>query len=431
MADLNTTAAHSPGPPESRLTTDIGVDLRDLVDHRNFVQGSDTLEQVQHRFASIDANFMAVLDHDRVIGLCSRNEVGMQLGSQYGFALFGRSPVREHLVPGALIVPADRDWTGLLQQVFTRHDEVFNDDVVLVDLTGTLLGLITVPSLIRLQTRLLMQAIDQLRLQRSEISRRNRHMTAELLMAREVQRALQPTDFTDICSRVATNDRSVKIAAHYEPTGLVSGDFFEVLPIGDSTLSIIVADVMGHGVQAALVTAILRALVQEHVVLACDPAALLSAINCSLCAILADIHDPVFVTAFAASLETPTGTLTYSNAGHPFPIVLRASERLAVPVDCSQHLNGGVLGIYHGGVYHNAKTHLQSGDQLLIYTDGLFEVSGPEQEILGQDGLLSLAAANIGRSAESLMNELLKKSRSYSDKNGFSDDVCLLVIELD
>jgi serine phosphatase RsbU (regulator of sigma subunit) len=219
--------------------------------------------------------------------------------------------------------------------------------------------------------------------------------------------------------------------AHYEPTGLVSGDFFEVLPIGDSTLSILLADVMGHGVQAALVTAMLRALIQEHILLARDPAALLSAINRSLCAILADIHDPVFVTAFAASLHTPTGALTYSNAGHPCPILLHASAGHAAHVDCSQHLNGGVLGIHHGGVYHNAKMHLQSRDQLLIYTDGLFEVANAEDEILGQEGLLSLAAANKGKSGEQLMSELLSKARLYSRQQRFSDDVCLLVIELD
>jgi serine phosphatase RsbU (regulator of sigma subunit) len=430
MVDLSRTAARFLAQPAPGSPQELHVDLHELIDHRHFVRGDDHLDQVQHRFAGIGAAYMAVLDEGRVVGLCSRHEIAQQLGSQYGFALFGRSPVRDHLVPNPLIIPDHQDWQILLRQVFARVGESFNDDVVLVDRNGELLGLVTVQSLIRLQTRLLMQAIEQLKRQRAEISRQNRKMTSEMAVARRVQRALQPQDLSSICSKLGSVGHSIRLAAHYEPKGLVSGDFFEVLAIGDSTLSLMIADVMGHGVQAALITSMLRALIQEHSPLAADPAALLAAVNQSLCAILADVQDPVFVSAFAAALHVPSGNLQYASAGHPSPLLLRPADRSARYLECSLSSNGGVLGIDGAWSYQESAVVMQSRDQLLVYTDGLFEVADADGAILGQEGLLEMVGASFRDSGEFMMNDLLGGIRRFSRDRSFTDDICLIALEL-
>ena len=409
-------------------SSEIHVDLSELIVHRHAVQANDHLEQVHHMFQVNDAGYMAVLEGNSVVGLCSRREIAMELGSQYGFALFARHAVREHLVSAPLIVSADDDWQLLLRRVFSRVDDSFSEDVVLTDRSGALLGLITVEALIRLQTRLLTQAVERMRQQRSEIERKNRLMMSELAVAREIQRALQPTDFTNICSQVSGAGHAVRIFAHYEPKDSVSGDFFEVLALSPSTLSVFVADVMGHGVQAALVTAMLRVLVQEHSSLAGDPAALLDAINGSLCAILGDIRDPVFVSAFAAALDVSGSRLLYANAGHPSPLLLRAEG--AAYLDCSETLNGGVLGIRPAGRYRNAKASLNAGDRLLVYTDGLFEIVDAGGTQLGQEGLFAAAVERRMLSGERLVNDLLCHARQHAAERRFTDDVCLVLVEL-
>jgi len=429
--DLGGTAARFLAQPPAEAAHGIQVDLRSLIDHRSMVRADDCLEEVHHRFAASDVGYMAVVDEGRVVGLCARHIIAMRLGSHYGFALFARKPVRDHLVADAMIVPADHDWPELLQQVFSRVGETFNDDVVLTDPAGGLLGLITVQSLMRLQTSLLLRAIDQLKQQRAETERRNRIMTAEIDLAREVQRAMQPRDLAGICAQLSTPQRTIRIVAHYEPAGLVSGDFFEVLSGAGPVLGILVADVMGHGVQAALGTAMLRALIQDHVGLLDDPAALLSAVNRSLCAITADMRDPVFVSAFAAALHVPSGTVTYANAGHPAPILLQKAVRQAGYLMASPVLDGGLLGIRSGETYHNSGLVMAPGDRLAVFTDGLFEVFNSSEDVLGQEGLLSLADAHLDKPGEELLTSLLDGVRGYSQTTRFADDVCLLIVGLE
>src|SRR5690606_296846 len=146
-------------------------------DHRTCVQQNEDLASVQEKFRQTNVSFMAVLDRQRVVGLCARHEIAMRLGSQYGFALFGRTPVRDHLVAQPLSINVKQGWSDVLQRVFLRTGESFNQDVLLVDDRCAFLGLISVQTLVRLQTRLLMQSIVELEQKQDEIGRRNQQLT--------------------------------------------------------------------------------------------------------------------------------------------------------------------------------------------------------------------------------------------------------------
>lgn len=406
------------------------VDWAELVDHRAFAQADETLEQAHQKFRSGNFRYLAVLDGDRALGLCAGRQIGLRLGSQYGFSLFARMPVRNYRLPDPLFIRLGQPVQDVLQQVFSRTGERFNEDVLLVDGKGLFQGLISVQTLVRLQTRLLLHSIRRLREKEEEISRHNRRMTEDLLMAREMQMALLPREPAMSFSGRTSGGGALRILSHYLPLGSVSGDFYEVLALSGTEVSVTIADVMGHGVQAALVTAMMRALIQGHRPLAAAPAEFLTALNRSLCEILEGCRSAVFVSAFTAVADLGDGTLRFANAGHPSPLLLRRGTGSALALDGEARNNGGVLGVDRGAVFHAGRTDLMAGDLVLLFTDGLFEIPGRDGEILGADGLRNLAARLIDQPGDGLAVALVEAARNHSPENRFEDDVCLLGLEI-
>lgn len=426
--------------PLRQMATDLGgplaacemapVDWLTLVDHRGFVQADETLEQVQRRFQQANLRYMAVLEQDWAIGLCAGRQVGLRLGSQYGFALFAKQPIRNCLVPEPLIIRIGQPWAEVLQRVFSRTHDDFNEDALLLDEAGSFHGLISVQTLVRLQTRLLTQSIVCLEKQQAEISRHNRQMTEDLLMAREMQLAMLPRGLPDAPSGVVAGRGAVRVLSHYAPLKLVSGDFFEVLAVSESAVGLLIADVMGHGVQAALVTAMMRALIQDHGRLAADPGAFLTALNRSLTVILEGCQLPTFVSAFALVADVGAKSLSFANAGHHSPILLRPDTGAATALDCEQHHNGGLLGIARDTGYTTGRMDVEAGDRVLLFTDGLFEIQGSQGEILGLPGLAALAASLMARPGEAFVRDLMEAVRNFSPYGQFEDDVCLVSLEV-
>ena len=406
------------------------VDWRELIDHRSVVPADESLVKTHHEFQERGVGYMAVLDGESVLGLCASRQVGMRLGSQYGFALFGKAPIRSCMVPDPLVIRVDQPWSEVLQRVFSRTGERFTEDVILVDGEQRFQGLISVQTLVRLQTRLLMESIAHLEEKQAEIVRRNQQMTDDLLMAREMQMAMLPRELPEVPSGLSPARGAVRVLHHYAPLGLVSGDFFEVLAVSGTALGILIADVMGHGVQAALVTAMMRALIQDHSPLIADPGAFLTALNRSLCNILATCRQPMFVSAFAVVADIATGSLSFANAGHPYPILLSRNSGEATLLDGESEHNGGVLGVSREAAFQAGHRPLEKGDRLLLFTDGLFEIHGGDGEILGIPGLLALAARRIEQPTEDLVGDLVEAVRTFSPTGEFQDDVCLVAVEI-
>src|SRR5215831_18994880 len=168
------------------------VDLRTLLQHDEWVPASASIQDVQKRFTKHSHDFMAVLDGEQVLGLCSREQVGTLLGAQFGFALYARQSIREQLVPSPMIIPENQPIDSVLQEVFSRNEEDFYQDVALVDVEGKFVGLILVVSLVRLQTRFLTDTIERVEWHEHQLRVQNTMMLDELRLAREVQFALLP-----------------------------------------------------------------------------------------------------------------------------------------------------------------------------------------------------------------------------------------------
>jgi serine phosphatase RsbU (regulator of sigma subunit) len=401
--------------------------LRALVGHREFVRADDTLDTVHQRFAGGRHDFFAVLSGRDLLGLCARRDLGTLLGARYGFALYGRARVGDHLTPHTIRAGADDPMTDVLHAVAQRRDEHFFDDVLLVDRHGEFLGLIPVRELVRVQHVLLRVHLAELERRQTEIAERNRRMEEDLRMAREVQTALLPRDLPDCRSE---SGRVLRLAPLFRPADGVSGDFFDVMPSGDGAATLLVCDVMGHGVRSALVTAMVRTLLEELRSQAADPAAVLTRLNASLSRLLERTGDLIFVTAVAIRVDAGARRLTAAHAGHPFPFLRNARHRRVRPLAELAGVAGPALGLVADHVYSSVETGIEEGDRVVLVTDGVLEARDAAGEEFGAERLATALAAGADRPLAAMLGDVVAAAAAHAGSDRFDDDVCLLGCEL-
>ncbi len=176
-----------------------------------------------------------------------------------------------------------------------------------------------------------------------ELAAKNQQMEEELQMARELQVALLPQQFPTIPRGVLPAESALHFLSLYFPTGDVSGDFFSVFPVGEKAAGVLICDVMGHGVRSALVTGMIRGLVEEHSQLAHDSGELLTRINRALTVILKQAGTTMFATCFYVVADIQRSQLRYANAGHPSALHVRrdGAEKLD-----GQDARGPAMGIF-------------------------------------------------------------------------------------
>ena len=266
------------------------------------------------------------------------------------------------------------------------------------------------------------QAEEQLAQFAEELQHRNEILEEELAMARELQLAMLPQRFP---SFFHDGREAVRFSHFFQPSTTVSGDFFNVYEISQDLVGIFICDVMGHGVGASLIAATARALIEERTFKGMAPAALLADLNASLRRVLKHNSSPFFVTACYLVADLSAGELIFANAGHPRPILSRVGGTAAL-----ESVTGPVLGLFDGAVYENVTCRFAPGDRVFFFTDGLFEVENPAGEVFDYPRL----AETIGQRRELTLNELcrsvVEEVQKFSETREFSDDVCLLGVEL-
>src|SRR5215467_3070071 len=149
------------------------VDLRALVGHGTATNAGASVESVAEIFKSGPANFVAVLEGQRLLGMCSRTEIAALLGGRYGFSLWARKPIRTHLCKEETRIKVATPIANVLRAVFARPDENFYDDVLLVDDGGGFLGFIGTETLFKVQNALLLTNIRELEERDREIRQKN------------------------------------------------------------------------------------------------------------------------------------------------------------------------------------------------------------------------------------------------------------------
>ncbi len=402
------------------------MDLRTLTGHCAAMPSTATVEEVQAEFARANVDFLAVTEGEVLLGVCARRELVSALGSRFGFALNARQPVRAYLMAAPLRVVVGEKMTEVFKAAAARPDREFYDDVLLVEDSGRYVGMIPMRTIVRLQTEFLLDNNARLEASRLEIAGKNRQMEDDLLMAREVQLAMLPQTHLPL----ASSGMTLRIAHRFQPAGGVSGDFFDVLRLSDHAVGILICDVMGHGVRSALITAMVRAMLEELRPIAADPGVLLTRLNRDLTRILRQTGGMIFVTAAYAVIHLGFGKLRYAQAGHPTPLRWDQQARKMRPVTCPPEAAGPALGLMDEFEFTTSEEPITAGDRLLLFTDGLFEAASPGGEEFGPQRLADALAAQIGQPLDASITALLRDVQGFSAGAPFSDDVCIVAVEL-
>ncbi len=256
-------------------------------------------------------------------------------------------------------------------------------------------------------------------------------MDQELALAREVQQALLPQIYPTFPRGTKESNSALRFAHRYLPEGRVGGDFFTINQISDTQVGVLICDVMGHGVPAALVTAVERVLVEEIHGLAADPGAFLGELNQRLHHFFEDLPTSMFVTAVYLVIDTTTGVVRFANASHPQPIhICRAKHTVRTMGDTAGR-RPFALGVTKDSVYPTEEDAIKAGDFLLLYTDGLCDLGEGKDLTPDDPQFLRLVQDCSRQKGAALLDTLLAQARQFADRETFLDDVCLVGIEIE
>ena len=269
-------------------------------------------------------------------------------------------------------------------------------------------------------------------LERSDetLRKKNAEFEEDLRLARETNLALLPRSFPSLPRGTPAAESALQFHQRFTPKGTVSGDFFDVHELSDTKAGLFICDVMGHGVRAALVTAVIRGIFGELARTQPDPGEVLAGINRALVPILRQAGAPMFASAFYLTADTVSGEIQYANAGHPSPFLVRAESGAIERLGVRGHAHGPALGVVPEAHYPTGRRVVAPRDLVLLFTDGIFEVEGADEEQFGQERLVEAVRCRVGLPAEQLFDELFEEVHAFSATDEFEDDVCLLGMEV-
>ena len=234
----------------------------------------------------------------------------------------------------------------------------------------------------------------------------------ELSIARRIQSSILPGAMPSV--------EGLAVAARYEPMTAVAGDFYDFLEVGDRRLGILVADVSGHGVPAALIASMVKVAVAAQKPRADRPAAVLAGMNEALTGQLGG----QYVTAAYLFLDREAGVMRYSGAGHPPLLRWRASEQRTHQIE----ENGLPLGLMDVAHYQELEQPLLAGDRFLLYTDGLVEATNAAGDDFSVQGVSAVIAAGAGLPTETLADRILERTRDWAADSA-ADDLTLVLVD--
>jgi sigma-B regulation protein RsbU (phosphoserine phosphatase) len=255
-----------------------------------------------------------------------------------------------------------------------------------------------------------------LREAREQLARQLLSINSELEMAREIQLSILPRETPKI--------KGLEIAARYIPMSSVAGDFYDFIIVDEKHVGILIADVTGHGLPAALIASMLQVALAAQFAHASEPGRVLAGLNRALCGKFTR-H---FVTAAYLFVDMEKSFMSYAGAGHPPLLLWRGLTGSASEL----FENGLLLGHFPEETYSAVQVPVEPGDRAVLCTDGILETVNPSQEMFGVDRFKRFLEANhdlgADRLADSLLDELSLWS-GYPTGEGQQDDITLLAVD--
>jgi sigma-B regulation protein RsbU (phosphoserine phosphatase) len=327
-----------------------------------------------------------------------------------------------------------------IENQFERHAILSNGKAVDVELSNSLVEVEEGRSLllsvfrdvtIRKQTEE-RERLANLELARSqsELRKKNAILEEDLKMARDIQLAILPQQYPTFPPAATEESSLLRFCNQYHPTGQVGGDFFSVQALSETKAGLFLCDVMGHGVRSALVTAMVRGVVEELRPIAADPGQLLARINSDLRAILRQSRTPLFTTAFYLIADMETRQIHYANAGHPKPYLIHRPTGIIEILKNADGKSRPALGLFADTTYPTTTCDLAAGDMVMLFTDGLYEVESTQGEQYSQDLLLEAVRKNSSMHCPELFTAVLDEIKGFTAGQPFADDVCMVGMEV-
>jgi sigma-B regulation protein RsbU (phosphoserine phosphatase) len=257
--------------------------------------------------------------------------------------------------------------------------------------------------------------------ERDTLLREMERKNTELAIAAEIQQSFLPDSITQI--------EGFEVAAKSVMAKEVGGDFFdvipfEVIPLKKGAMGIMIADVSGKGIPAALFMALSRIVVRVNATWYMDRPAM--AISNANAIIAADSKAGMFVTLFYGILEVDNYTLTYVNAGHNPPIICHSDDEHLTELAAT----GMAIGALSDAEYTAATATLKAGDIIVLYTDGITEAENAQQDMFGEERLNEVIRACRKQPAEEIITTILESVRTFTGGFAQSDDITLMVIRV-
>lgn len=243
-----------------------------------------------------------------------------------------------------------------------------------------------------------------------------RHLLAigqELATARRIQASILPRSMPAI--------QGVEIGVRYFPMASVAGDFYDFIVPDDTHVGILVADVSGHGVPAALIASMVKVAFQSQASHAADPGRVLGAMN----QVFTGQLEREFITAGYLWVDARARFISYAGAGHPLPLLWRSGERRFL--ELSQ--NGFPLGLFSSVAYDAVQHAVEPGDEIVLFTDGVPEATNVSGEFFGVSRLSGFLESHVRQDPRAFLDAFFDHLAAWSGKaDGFDDDVTMLVV---
>ena len=271
---------------------------------------------------------------------------------------------------------------------------------------------------------ILAESIDQMeeRIQNyiddiTKITAERERIGAELQLANRIQSDMLPKDFPAYPGRDEFN-----IYASMTPAKEVGGDFYDFFLVDDEHLAMVIADVSGKGIPAALFMMMTKILIKVKTLTGCGPAETLETVNNQICS---NNREEMFVTVWLGILDLRTGVLTASNAGHEYPVLMNPDGTFEYYKD----VHGFVIGGIPDMKYTEYEINMQKGRKLFVYTDGLPEAQNSRSEFLGAEESLAYINKYAGLDPQKLIEGVCREVEIFSDGASRFDDMTMLCIE--
>ena len=243
-------------------------------------------------------------------------------------------------------------------------------------------------------------------------------LKTDLAVAGEIQRCILPRIFPPF----PENDRELDLAAQMIAAKDVGGDFYDFFRIDKEHLGLVIADVSGKGIPAAIFMAVSRTLIRTIGMQGYSSAVSINKSNNLLCD---ESVDSMFVTVFYGIYNIYTGELEYCNAGHNAPYIVRADGKAEMmPIS-----NNFMVGIVEGHDFKSDKIQLNPGDTLVMYTDGVNEATNSSFEEYGEDRMAQLLSSQTSKSCREMIDSQLEDVRRFSGGAEQSDDITIMALK--